>query len=334
MKGALASSSRTLYAAGKNITHSGTERSQQLSVVSSNENMFVRVEISNQIETASLCTVISRPSLELVYAEIAKKLQNQEEEEGTTDQCSCAIRRHYHLPCSHQIQLSSPLDVRLIHNRWRVQAILPLLNVSYQHLQLDVLSVHKDPPVAIPRMGRPIGTRRLQTSAEIVQNTADRVEKVRRCGSCRKVPAVGATADKGGGVSPPMTNAIDDWEKQMMTTQVNGMRSMWKTKGLPRRHHGLHRAFFKELVLAIFLVMFLIDSIANYNFHVLLTVYLQIWSNLRQARVSKFTAMTAYVQTSQHKATVSEFQSSRAKWRRISSLKLKLLLTRSITSRS
>ncbi|ODQ73412.1 hypothetical protein LIPSTDRAFT_260472 [Lipomyces starkeyi NRRL Y-11557] len=63
MKGSLASSSGTLYAAGKNITHRGTEHSQQLSVVSSNENMIVRLEIRNQIETASLCTVISRPAL-------------------------------------------------------------------------------------------------------------------------------------------------------------------------------------------------------------------------------------------------------------------------------
>lgn len=37
MKGALASSSGTLYAAAKKINHSGIERSQQLSVISSNE---------------------------------------------------------------------------------------------------------------------------------------------------------------------------------------------------------------------------------------------------------------------------------------------------------
>ncbi|KAK9481957.1 hypothetical protein V1527DRAFT_61580 [Lipomyces starkeyi] len=59
MKGALTSSSGTLYAAAKKINHSGIERSQQLSVISSNENMFVRLDIRNQVETALLCTAIS-----------------------------------------------------------------------------------------------------------------------------------------------------------------------------------------------------------------------------------------------------------------------------------
>ncbi|KAK9371900.1 uncharacterized protein V1513DRAFT_454017, partial [Lipomyces chichibuensis] len=34
---------------------------------------------------------------------------------------------------------------------------------------------------------RPRGTRRLKTSAEIVQKAADRMNRVRRCGSCRRV---------------------------------------------------------------------------------------------------------------------------------------------------
>ncbi|KAK9361521.1 hypothetical protein V1504DRAFT_432619 [Lipomyces starkeyi] len=43
----------------------------------------------------------------------------------------------------------------------------------------------KDPPVTLPRKGRPKGTRRLPTSSEIVQKAADRVENVRRCKVCK-----------------------------------------------------------------------------------------------------------------------------------------------------
>ncbi|ODQ70389.1 hypothetical protein LIPSTDRAFT_74674 [Lipomyces starkeyi NRRL Y-11557] len=114
MKGALTSSSGTLYATAKKINHSGIERSQQLSVIVSNENLFVRLEIRNQVETASLCTAISRSALELVYAEVVKKLHHHEEE-GTIDECSCTVR------------------------------------------------------------------------SQIIQKDADRIEKVRRCGSCHKV---------------------------------------------------------------------------------------------------------------------------------------------------
>ncbi|KAK9367886.1 hypothetical protein V1509DRAFT_565580, partial [Lipomyces kononenkoae] len=51
----------------------------------------------------------------------------------------------------------------------------------------SVIAGIKDPEVLITRKGRPRGTRRLPTSAEIVQRAADRAERVRRCGSCRKV---------------------------------------------------------------------------------------------------------------------------------------------------
>ncbi|KAK9358003.1 hypothetical protein V1504DRAFT_462485 [Lipomyces starkeyi] len=43
----------------------------------------------------------------------------------------------------------------------------------------------KDPAAALPRKGRPRGTRRLKTSAETVQIATDRIEKVGRCGSCK-----------------------------------------------------------------------------------------------------------------------------------------------------
>ncbi|KAK9333648.1 hypothetical protein V1520DRAFT_331327 [Lipomyces starkeyi] len=168
LKRALTSSSGTLYAAAKKINHSGIERSQQLSVISSNENLFVRLEIRNQVETALLCTAISRSALELVYAEVMKKLHHQEED-GAIDECSCTVRSRYLLPCSHQIQLGLPLDVTHIHPRWRVQPTLSALNITPQHLQPDVLSVLKDP------------------QTEIIQKVADRIEKVRRCGSCHRV---------------------------------------------------------------------------------------------------------------------------------------------------
>ncbi|KAK9241912.1 hypothetical protein V1506DRAFT_569289 [Lipomyces tetrasporus] len=140
LKGALPSSSGTLHTATKIINRKGTERSQQLS-----------------IETSTLCTAISRPALEMVYAEAAKKLQHQEKD-GTTEKCSCTIRS----------QLGLPIDVTSIHPRWRVQTTLP------------------DPLAAIPRKGRPKGTRRLKTSAEIVQLSSDRIEKVRRSGHDRR----------------------------------------------------------------------------------------------------------------------------------------------------
>ncbi|KAK9492519.1 hypothetical protein V1508DRAFT_404664 [Lipomyces doorenjongii] len=171
LKRALTSSSGTLYVAAKKINHSGIERSQQLSVISSNENLFVRLEIRNQVETALLCTAISRSALELVYAEFMKKLHHQEED-GAIDECSCTI------------QLGLPLDVTHLYPRWRVQPKLSALNITPQHLQPDVLSVLKDPQSAPPRKGRPSGTRRFQTSAEIIQKVAHRQEKVRRCGSC------------------------------------------------------------------------------------------------------------------------------------------------------
>ncbi|KAJ8102034.1 hypothetical protein POJ06DRAFT_294661 [Lipomyces tetrasporus] len=54
LKGALPSSSGTLHTATKIINRKGTERSQQLSVIESNKNLLVRLEIRNQIETSTL----------------------------------------------------------------------------------------------------------------------------------------------------------------------------------------------------------------------------------------------------------------------------------------
>ncbi|KAK9344408.1 hypothetical protein V1522DRAFT_437400 [Lipomyces starkeyi] len=144
LKCSLSSLSGTLYAAGQRISYRDAERSTQHSIVGATENLFT---VDNQ------------------------------EEDGTTDKCSCTVRSRYLLPCSHQIQLGVPLDVTQIHPRWRVQVSVPVLEVTKQNLGTSVLSQLKDPVVLLNRKGRPRGTRRLQTSAEIVQ----KAERVRHC---------------------------------------------------------------------------------------------------------------------------------------------------------
>ncbi|KAK9427418.1 hypothetical protein V1505DRAFT_380246 [Lipomyces doorenjongii] len=71
---------------------------QHLSIEGSNEALFVRLEIRNQIETSKLCTAISRSGLELVYGE----------EDGSWETCTCSAWHRYLLSCSHRIQLGVP----------------------------------------------------------------------------------------------------------------------------------------------------------------------------------------------------------------------------------
>ncbi|KAK9371919.1 uncharacterized protein V1513DRAFT_460991 [Lipomyces chichibuensis] len=164
MKRDLTSSSGTLYTAGNKINVRGKARSDQLSILSSNRNLIVRLDIRNQPETS-------------------KQLRQGDE---SNNECSCATWNRYLLPCSHRIQLGVPIDVTDIHPRWRVHAVFPPLNLPWQQLDLDRLSVLKDPSVDLPRKGRPRGTRRLKTSAEVAQHVADQVAKVRRCGTCHE----------------------------------------------------------------------------------------------------------------------------------------------------
>ncbi|KAK9364518.1 hypothetical protein V1509DRAFT_667951 [Lipomyces kononenkoae] len=117
LKGALTSSSGTLLTAGKKINRRARDQSEQSSIIGSNQNLHVSLEMRNQVKTAKLCTAISRSALELVYAEVRKKL-NHNDEGGTTDNCAETIGDRYLLPCSHQIQLGVPLDVAEIHPRW------------------------------------------------------------------------------------------------------------------------------------------------------------------------------------------------------------------------
>ncbi|ODQ73929.1 hypothetical protein LIPSTDRAFT_275981 [Lipomyces starkeyi NRRL Y-11557] len=84
LKRSLSSSSGTLYAAGQRISYRDAERSTQNSIVGATENLVVRVDIRNQLETSMLCTRISRSALELVYTEVLKKVHNQEEDRGAS----------------------------------------------------------------------------------------------------------------------------------------------------------------------------------------------------------------------------------------------------------
>ncbi|KAK9481801.1 hypothetical protein V1527DRAFT_499535 [Lipomyces starkeyi] len=168
-----------------------SRHSEQLSVINSNENIIVRYNIRTQVETSMLCSAISRSALELIHTEVMKKIHGQEEP-GTMDKCNCATRIRYLLPCPYQMQLDVPLQVAQIHPRWRIQGALPALNVPSQNLDSS----------------RPRGTRRLATSAEIVQRAGDRTERVRRCGSCRR-QSTGHTREGQSGFSASLPSAND-----------------------------------------------------------------------------------------------------------------------------
>ncbi|KAK9486307.1 hypothetical protein V1527DRAFT_464432 [Lipomyces starkeyi] len=68
MKLALTSSTGTLYnfTAG-NKNRRDIDRSEQLSIIGSDENALVRLEIRNQIETSGLCAVICRSAGTRLY---------------------------------------------------------------------------------------------------------------------------------------------------------------------------------------------------------------------------------------------------------------------------
>ncbi|KAK9366134.1 hypothetical protein V1509DRAFT_631017 [Lipomyces kononenkoae] len=154
MKSALTSSSGTLQTATNKINSRSTESSRERSITGSNKDLFVRLDIRQQAETAALCTSISRFALEMIYAEVTKRLHHQEEE-GAAEGCSCAIRGRYLLPCSHLIEPGQSIDLTSIHPRWRVHATLPPINVASEHIDPQMLSAIRDPPLAIPTKGRP-----------------------------------------------------------------------------------------------------------------------------------------------------------------------------------
>ncbi|KAK9326926.1 hypothetical protein V1520DRAFT_376272 [Lipomyces starkeyi] len=140
MKTALTSSSGTLHTATNKINRQDIERSQILSVVGSNQNVHVRLEIRNQVETSMLCTAISRSALEMVYAEVVKKLQHHEEEG-----CRCKIRTRFLLPCSHEIVLGQPID-----------PTIPVINNPSQDMDSAILVLLDPPKVGHNRRTYPI----------------------------------------------------------------------------------------------------------------------------------------------------------------------------------
>ncbi|KAK9233889.1 hypothetical protein V1525DRAFT_452995 [Lipomyces kononenkoae] len=109
LKVALTSSSGTLLTAGNKINRRGTDQSEYRSIIGSNETCMSGWR-SVEVETANLCTAISRQALELVYAEVNKLYHSAED--GTKDDCSCAAWNRDLLPCRHRIQLGCPRGTR------------------------------------------------------------------------------------------------------------------------------------------------------------------------------------------------------------------------------
>ncbi|KAK9431383.1 hypothetical protein V1505DRAFT_368224, partial [Lipomyces doorenjongii] len=120
IKRVLTSSSGSLYTAGKKLNRQDNDRAQHLSIEGSNEALLVRLEIRNQIETSKLCTAVSRSGFELVYGEVMKKMQQQQQVDGAWETCTCSAWHRYLLPCFHRIQLGVPISVTDIHPRWWV----------------------------------------------------------------------------------------------------------------------------------------------------------------------------------------------------------------------
>ncbi|KAK9348533.1 hypothetical protein V1522DRAFT_456196 [Lipomyces starkeyi] len=136
------------------MNYRNRQYSEQLSVINANENIIVRYNIRTQ-------DAISRSALEFIHTE-----------------CKCATRIRYLLPCSHQIQLDVLPQVAQVHPRWRIQGALPASSAI-----ADI----NDIAVLVKRKRRPRESRRLATSADIVQRVADRTKRVRRCGSGKRV---------------------------------------------------------------------------------------------------------------------------------------------------
>ncbi|KAK9350350.1 hypothetical protein V1523DRAFT_442675 [Lipomyces doorenjongii] len=157
---ALTSSSRTIHTAVKKKETVG------------DLNVHSSLVSSDRIGTWLLqcCVQQSRSALGMVYAEVMKRLH---QEQGHIDET-----------CTSWL----PIDIGSIHPRWRVHGNLPPFNTPWQHIDPGTLSAIAGP--AICRRARkrlPKGTRRLRTSAATAQRVSDRVEKVKRCGSCHRV---------------------------------------------------------------------------------------------------------------------------------------------------
>ncbi|KAK9491413.1 hypothetical protein V1508DRAFT_421831 [Lipomyces doorenjongii] len=71
------------------------------------------------------------------------------------------------------IELGVPISITDIYPRCWVHPEFFPVNVALQHIDAEMLLDLKDPAAALPRKGRPRGTRRRHSSAEAVQIAMD-----------------------------------------------------------------------------------------------------------------------------------------------------------------
>ncbi|KAK9359559.1 hypothetical protein V1504DRAFT_457629 [Lipomyces starkeyi] len=91
-----------------------------------------------------------------------------------------------HVPIRYRLACLLKLRKSILAGEFRSRFLLSTSQAQSRTVR-PFLSSLKDPEVLLKgRRGRHRGTRRLETSAEIVQKAADRTEKVRRCGFCHK----------------------------------------------------------------------------------------------------------------------------------------------------
>ncbi|KAK9489852.1 hypothetical protein V1508DRAFT_442307 [Lipomyces doorenjongii] len=80
-------------------------------------------------------------------------------------------------------------DQLCYQSRLFLTVLVSWIRAVLDHIRVRVPEQTISPPRSTGRTSEAVqkGTRRLKTSAEVVQKAADRMEKVRRCGSCHKI---------------------------------------------------------------------------------------------------------------------------------------------------
>ncbi|KAK9489204.1 hypothetical protein V1508DRAFT_83625 [Lipomyces doorenjongii] len=91
------------------------------------------------------------------------KMQQQQQEDGSWETCTCSAWHRYLLPCS-----SDPAGRSYFRHGHSSSLVVyldfPPVNVSFQHIDPAIILGLNDPVAALPRKGPPKGTRRLQSS--------------------------------------------------------------------------------------------------------------------------------------------------------------------------